>query len=548
MNSDIKIVLILTFGFTLASLFGFVAKKLKLPTILGFLLAGYLIGPYSPGYVADARVAEQLAEIGVILMLFSVGLHFKLSDLSKVKKIAIPGALIQTAVATLITMILAHCMGWQVQSGIILGLTIGVASTFVMAKALADHHLLDTRQGHISVGWLVVEDIFTVFALVLLPLIAVPDATLLISSVAIVFAKFALLCVLAFTVGYRAVTFILTKIAQMRSQELFMLTVLAFVFLIATVSSLIFGTSLALGAFIAGMVIGKTSAKYQAAIHSISLKDVFTIIFFLSVGMLLNPIAIKNNLPLFFGVLGIILLVKPLAAFLLILAYRLPLNIALTVAFALAQIGEFSFILAEQATKLHLLPQAGYDIVIGCAMISICLNPILFRSIEPLENFLHKLPFFSRLNKTKIPTQAKHSFSEPKAVIVGYGPIGQECVKILKKLSYSLTVLEHNMNTVTEHDTNIEILYGDASFQELLEPAGTKHAKLLIITSPEIKTIKNIILTARGLNPHIKILARIPYIENIPFMEALKVRYVCSEQESFNAFQDALIKLDAESY
>ena len=544
MGSDINIILIFTIGFALASLFGFFAKKLRLPTLIGYLLAGYLIGPSSPGYVADAHIAEQLAEIGVILMLFSVGLHFKLSDLLKVRRIAIPGAVLQTTGATLVTVGITHLMGWSLLSGIIMGLTIGVASTFVMAKALADHHVLDTTQGHIAIGWLVVEDIFTVVALVVLPIMATPTAKLLVSSTLIVFTKFFLLCLIAFTVGQRIVTYVLTCIAQLRSQELFMLTVLTFVFLIATTSFILFGTSLALGAFIAGMVIGKTNIKYQAAIHSISLKDIFTIIFFLSVGMLLDPFTIIHNLPLFFSILGIILLVKPIIAFILILCYRLPTKIGLTVSFALAQIGEFSFILAEQATRLGLFPQEGYDIVIGCAIASISLNPLLFNCIEKFDALIS--PLFRPFIKASIPQTVKESLLEPQAIVVGFGPIGHECATTLKKLGYSVTVLEHNMNTVSREDLSLRILYGDASFQELLEPAGVCLAKLLVITSPDIKTTKGIIHLARLLNTSIKILARIPYMDNIPLMEKLNVHYVCTEKETFDAFQTALHSLDTE--
>jgi CPA2 family monovalent cation:H+ antiporter-2 len=543
MHSDIKIVLILTFGFALASFFGFIAKKLKLPTILGFMIAGYLIGPHSPGFIADSQIAEELAEIGVILMLFSVGLHFKLTDLYKVKKIAIPGAIIQTSVTTLFTLALTYSMGFSIFSGIVLGLTIGVASTFVMAKALADHHLLNTWQGHIAIGWLVVEDIFTVIILVILPLIATSSTTALISSIVIIFAKFTLLCLIAFTIGYRVITFSLTKIAETRSEELLMLAVLAFVFVIATASSFIFGTSLALGAFISGMVIGKTKIKYQAAIHSLSLKDIFTIIFFLSVGMLLNPITVINHLYFFFGILGIIIFIKPLIAFVLIVAYRLPLKIALTVAFALAQIGEFSFILLEQATTLNLLPVESFDIIIACALISICLNPSLFRFINWFEKNLHKIPFFAKLDLSTVPIKNKISVKEPRAIVVGYGPLGQESVKILKTMSYSIVVIEHNIDTVKKNDKNIEILYGNAAFKELLETAGASASKLLIITASDIEAIKNIILAAREINPRIKILTRISYIEHIELMEQLSVSYICPEEETLKALHNTLLTM-----
>ncbi len=553
MDPNIKIVLILTFGFALASLLGYLAQRLKLPSLLGFLLAGYIIGPHFPGYVADLKVAEQLAEIGVVLMLFSVGLHFKLENLFKVKKIAIPGAIIQTAVATLITVLLVLPMGWSLQSGIILGLAIGVASTFVLARVLSDNNLLDTRQGHIAIGWLIVEDVFTVVVLALLPLMVAYNEVdrhsylAVLQSVSLILAKVTILCFFMFTWGSRAVKYILTKIAQSRSPELFTLTVLALVFLVATGSAVVFGTSLALGAFISGMMIGKTNVKHQAAANAISLKETFTVIFFLAVGMLLNPLAIKENFTLFLGVTGIILVAKPLAAFSLVLAFRFPVKVALTVSVALAQIGEFSFILAEQANRLKLLPDVGYDIVVACAFLSICINPLLFRSLESLEHLVHKVPFLNRIRKNKKQGELKESLvMNQKAIIIGYGPIGQEVTRLLKELSYFPTVIEHNIDTVSHHK-DVQIIYGDASFQDLLKEADAEHSYLLVITTLEIESIQQIIASARQMNPKIKILVRIRRIADISLMEKIKAHYVCSEQESSKAFVEKIVSLDLEN-
>ncbi len=555
MDPNIKIVLILTFGFALASLFGYLVQRMKLPSILGFLLAGYIIGPHFPGYVADLKIAEQLAEIGVVLMLFSVGLHFKLENLVKVKKIAIPGAVIQTAMATFVTVLLTRSMGWSLQSGIILGLAIGVASTFVLARVLSDNNLLDTKQGHISIGWLIVEDVFTVVVLALLPLMVAYNETeqhsylTVFKSVSFILAKFTILCLVMFTLGYRAVKFILTKIAQSRSQELFTLTVLALVFLIATGSAMVFGTSLALGAFIAGMVIGKTNVKHQAAANALSLKETFTVIFFLSVGMLLNPIAIKEDFTLFLGIMGIILVVKPLAAFFLVLAFRFPMKVALTVSLALAQIGEFSFILAEQATRLKLLPDAGYDIIVACALLSICINPLLFRCLGPLENLAHKIPFLSRVQKNRKHNEIKESLvMKKKAIVIGYGPIGQEVTKLLKELSYSPVVIEHNIDTVSHHVQDVQIIYGDASLQDLLKEADAEHSHLLVITTLEIEPLQQIIESARQMNPKMKILVRVRYVVDVPLIEKIKVHYVCCEEESSKAFVEKILSIDLEDF
>lgn len=555
MDTNIKIVLILTFGFALASLLGYLVQRIKLPSLVGFLLAGYMIGPNFPGYVADLNVAEQLAEIGVVLMLFSVGLHFKLENLFKVKKIAIPGAIIQTIAATLVTVLLVRPMGWSYQAGIILGLSVGVASTVVLARVLSDRNLLDSKQGHIAIGWLVVEDIFTVFVLALLPLMVAYNTSdqqsffAVFKSVSFVLIKFVVLCIFMFTLGYRLVKYILTKIAQSRSQELFTLSVLALVFLIATGSAVIFGTSLALGAFIAGMVIGKTKVRHQAAANAISLKDTFTVVFFLSVGMLLNPIVIKEEFGFFLGIMAIILVVKPLVAFLFVLMFRFPVKIALTVGLALAQIGEFSFILVEQASRLKLLPHGGYDIIVACSICSICINPLLFRSLGFLENLAHKVPFFRRIQKNGKEERLKGSFEiKQRAIVIGYGPIGQEVTKLLKELSYLPVVIEHNIDTVSHNIQDVQIIYGDASFQDLLKEAGAERAHLLVITTLEIEPLEQVIEIARQINPKIKILVRIRYLAHAPLMEKVRVHYVCSEKETSKAFVDKILSLDFENF
>ncbi len=381
---NLKIVLILTVGFAFASLLGYLSHRCKLSPLLGYLLAGYLIGPYSPGFVADLKTAEQLAEIGVILMMFGVGLNFKWQDLMAVKRIAIPGAIGQTLVASLVGTLLIYSVGWTLESGIIFGLAIGVASTVVLVRILSDHKLLSTPEGHIAIGWLVVEDIITVAVLILIPTLATAykGNEVAVGSIGLTMAflifKFIILIVLMFTLGQKLVSFILTKIVLAHSHELFTLTILALTFVIATGSSLIFGTSIALGAFIAGMVIGQTEVRQQALVHSLPMKDTFVVIFFITVGMLFNPYVIVEHFFLFGGVLAIILFVKPLTAFIISLALKYPVKTAVIVSIALAQIGEFSFILAEEAMRLDILPDDGYDIIVACALVSIALNPLFF--------------------------------------------------------------------------------------------------------------------------------------------------------------------------
>lgn len=382
---NLKIVFILTFGFGLGSILGYLAYRLKMSPILGYLIAGYVIGPYSPGFVADMEISEQLAEIGVILMMFGVGLHFKWQDLMNVKNIAIPGAIGQTLVASIVGAALIYSIGWTLQAGIIFGLAIGVASTVVLVRVLTDNGILHTPDGHIAVGWLIVEDLITVAALLLVPTLAasmvgeqfsIHDLAI---SFGIILLKFLALAVIMFTLGLKVVTYILSKIILTNSHELFTLTILALTFCIATGSAMLFGTSIALGAFIAGMVIGQTHVRRQVSTNAMPLKDAFVVIFFLAMGMLFNPKVIIEHPMIFFAVLAIIVILKPIAALVITLALRYPIKTALTVAIALAQIGEFSFILAEEAMKFDILPDDGYDLIVACSFVSISINPLLFK-------------------------------------------------------------------------------------------------------------------------------------------------------------------------
>lgn len=542
MDHSLIIVATLTIGLSLACLFAYLAQRFNLPTILGYLLAGFIIGPYSPGFVADMAISEQLAEIGVILMLFGVGLHFKLEDLNKVKNIAIPGATFQTLAATIIGTFVVYEAGWTLESGLIIGLSIGVASTVVLVRVLSDKNLLNTQQGHIAVGWLVVEDIFTVIILILLPTIAALSKGESLSyldvlgSVIFIIAKFIILTLLMFTWGHKIVAYILTNIARLRSQELFTLTVIALVFVIAVGSSLIFGTSIALGAFIAGMVIGKTSVRHQAAANALPLKDIFAIIFFLSVGMLFNPMAIVENFKLFIGIISIILIVKPVSAYLIAFLLKYPLKVALTVAIALAQIGEFSFILAEEAMTLKILPEEGFDILVACALISISLNPLLFQMLDSTEAYMLRSKFFRDFQTSSLKKFDDKKAFAPKVVVVGFGPIGRDIAKMLKRSGYIPMIIEHNIDTVAELEEDNAIIFGNAAEENILIDAKVEDARYLIITIPDTAKACEIISTARQINPTIQILARTQFVSEKPLLEALKVKYICTESEALNAF------------
>lgn len=540
----LKLVFILTFGFTLASILGYFSQLLRLSPILGYLLGGYLIGPYSPGFVADLGLAEQLAEIGVILMMFGVGLHFKWEDLLNVKNIAIPGALGQTFVAATLGTLLVYLLGWSVQSGLIIGLAIGVASTVVLVRMLVENNLLNTPQGHIAIGWLIVEDILTVLVLIMIPTISQSfsgegmSLQSIVGSVLIALFKFCLLFVLMYVLGRQLVSYILLNIARTRSQELFTVTILALILVIATGSTLIFGSSIALGAFIAGIIIGQTAVRHQAAANSLPMKDAFAVLFFLSVGMLFNPNAIGQNFVLFIGILFIILFIKPLSAFLIAIFFKHSLKTALTVAFALAQIGEFSFILAEEAMKVDLIPDEGYDVIVACALVSISINPLMFKVMDRVLQYLKGKTFNSPENI--ISPETKHH-----AIVIGYGPIGKKVTEALDQMRWTPLVIDTNVDTITMLiEKKKQAVYGDATQPNILKIAHLETASILVITVPEEDTTKNIVVAAKDLNPNVHIIARGRYLGGMESLEELKIDVICDEDEAVNAFIKKIQELD----
>lgn len=542
----LKIVLLLTVGFVFASILGYFTQKIKLSPLLGYLIGGYLIGPYSPGFEADLEASEQLAEIGVILMMFGVGLHFKWEELSAVKKIAIPGAIGQTFATVVISVFVMVFFGWPAQSGIIIGVAVGVASTVVLVRVLSDNNLLHTPQGHVAVGWLIVEDVLTVVALILLPIgveaaqsHALSSAGIALSVGAIV-VKFFVLGSLVFTFGRKGATFILSAVARMRSHELFTITVLALTFAVAVGSSLVFGTSIALGAFISGMVIGRTDLRHQALSNSLALKDVFVVIFFLSIGMLFNPVIILEHFPIFLALLIIVLIFKPLVAYFIVVAMKYPTRTALTVALALGQIGEFSFILAEESSRLKILSDDGYDIIVACALVSIALNPVVFKCIDSLCGLIENKPFV----RAKDLQTGLFWDNPPKAIIVGFDSIGQGAVRTLDKLGYASVVIERNIDIVTKLNSEyIHAIYGDASHEEILAVAHIESAGLLAITIKDAELALHIARIARSLNPVLEVLALAKSkTEEHVFKEA-DVHVILENEVVVKAFNQAVFKL-----
>ncbi|WP_341894710.1 cation:proton antiporter [Ferrovibrio terrae] len=410
MPHDAPLITMLALAFVIAFAFGMIAQQFRLSPLVGYLLAGIAVGPHTPGFVADTVLAQQLAEIGVILLMFGVGLHFSPSDLMRVRWIAIPGAVVQIAVATLLGFIVAQIFGWGIGGGLVFGLALSVASTVVLLRSLESRNEVDTDQGRIAVGWLLVEDILMIVALLLLPAFADmlgdrPNSsgesvayTLLMTAV-----KVALFAALALVVGKRAIPWLLQHVANTGSRELFTLAVLACALGIAFGAAMLFDVSFALGAFFAGVIMNESELSHDAAQRSLPFQDAFAVLFFVSVGMLFQPSIIFDE-PL--GVLAVVLIIvfgKSLAAFLIVLAFRHPLTTALTVSASLAQIGEFSFILAGLGVSFGLLPPDGRDLILAGALLSISLNPLLFRALEPLEAWLRARPdLLRRLGAEKL--------------------------------------------------------------------------------------------------------------------------------------------------
>lgn len=531
-SHHLEIVLILTIGFTLASILGYLCEKCKISPILGYLLSGYCIGPFFPGFVANLQIAEQLAEVGVVLMMFGVGLQFKWRDLAKVRHIAVPGALGQTFTATVTTVLAVHMIGGSWTAGLLIGLAICVSSTVLLVRVLIEQNLLSTPQGSIAVGWTIVEDIVTVFVLILIPAFVVPFSnhvllwSSLFATIGIIVFKFLFLIVLMFTIGSRIINYFLSLVARTRSHELFTLSVLASTLLIATGSSVFFGTSIALGAFIAGMVIGQTVLKHQASAYASPLKDAFLVIFFLSVGMIFNPFAIHANLSLFITLLTVILIVKPLAAFIIVTLFRYPFKTAFTIALALAQIGEFSFILMEEALKFKLVSDEAYDVIVACALVSISLNPLLFRF------FNKQLNQEEPVNQVISNELYCEEEGETTAVLIGFGSSGRQIIKGLTDINLKPIIIDQNVDAVSELvEENFEAFYGDASVPRMLEIGYLESAKILIINHLHIDHLEPVVKAARQLQPLLPIFVRVRSLEDKKILKEYGIDRVYSDEE-----------------
>jgi monovalent cation:H+ antiporter-2, CPA2 family len=495
-------------GLMLAFAFGLVAQRLRVQPIVGYLLAGVVVGPFTPGFTADVPLAAELAEIGVILLMFGVGLHFSLKDLMSVARIAVPGAIGQIAVATMMGAGLAHVVGWSLQAGFVFGLALSVASTVVLVRALQDRHLLDTDRGRIAVGWLVVEDLAMVLALVLVPAAAVlssgdgvpPSRILFLLLVTLV--KVSLFVALMLMVGRRVIPWLMHYAAHTGSRELFRLAVYAIALGVAFGAAKLFDVSFALGAFFAGMVMGESELSQQATEEAMPLRDAFAVLFFVSVGMLLNPMVFVEAPLAVLGTVTIIVLGKSLAAYLIVRAFGHPNATALTISASLAQIGEFSFILISLGRSLALVPAGAKDLVLAGAIVSIVLNPLMFGLAERLR------PSKQPGEPTRTPridptTLVGHT------VLVGYGRVGSHIGAALAGTGTAFVVIEAGQRAIERAQRDgAEVIVGNAAAPGTLGTANVSQARRIIVTIPEAFEAGQVVEQARIANPSLEILAR----------------------------------------
>lgn len=523
MDHNLTLISTIAAGFGLALIFGFIAERFKLSALVGYLVAGILIGPTTPGFIADAHIASQLSEIGVMLLMFGVGLHFSIDDLKVVRRIAIPGAIVQMTFATVLGMYLTQLWNWSLGQSLVFGLSLSCASTVVLLRALESRGMLDNMNGKITVGWLIVEDLLTVLVLVLLP----PLANLLGGTVPITSNQplwqtiaFTLLQVAGFifimlVIGKRLLPWLLWHIAKTGSRELFTLAVVSTAIGIAYVASSLFSVSFALGAFFAGMVMRESEFSHRAAEESLPLRDAFAVLFFVSVGMLFQPAVIIEQPLNVLAVVGVIVIGKSIAAMAITLAFRYPLNTALIVAASLAQIGEFSFILAGLGMSLGLLPIEGMSLILAAALISIALNPLLFSAIQPFKKWLVGVSkLASDLEKrvdpfAELPMSTERKYLAGQVVLVGYGRVGKRIAKALQEKDIPFVVAEENREIVENlRKQGIPAVSGNASDPSVLIQAHIANAAMLVVATPDTIDVRNMVNTAKLLKPEIHIVLR----------------------------------------
>ncbi|ENW05417.1 cation:proton antiporter [Acinetobacter beijerinckii] len=523
MPHDVDLIILLAVGFGMALIFGYIAARLRLPPLIGYLVAGIIISPNTPGVVGDIQLANQLAELGVMFLMFGVGMHFSLNDLLQVRRIALPGAILQIAVATVLGIGVSMFWGWSFGSALIFGLSLSCASTVVLLKALGDRGLLDSVNGKIAVGWLLVEDLVMVLALVLLPAIAVllgghalpgtdPSQSIW-ATIGITLLKVTGFIAFMLIIGKRLVPIIMQFVARLGSRELFTLTVVAAAVSIAYGSYAVFGVSMALGAFFAGMVVKESDFSHRAEEETLPLREIFAILFFVSVGMLFDPRILVEEPLRILAVVAIIMVGKTLAAMALVLFFRYPLNTALTVGASLAQIGEFSFILATLGLSLGLLTADAQNLILAGALFSITLNSFIFSAIEPVQRWIRARSHLARMLERSadplamLPDEVDQAYLRDQVVIIGYGGVGRRITENLIQQNIKVVIAEENREIVEKlREQGIAAVSGEATEPNVLIQAHIQHARLLVISPMDILDIHRIVDISKQLNPEIQVL------------------------------------------
>ncbi len=550
MDHEPVLISTIAIGLTAAFIGGLLARRVRLPAIVGYIVAGVVIGPFTPGFIADTDIALELAELGVILLMFGVGIQFSIRELLAVRSIAVPGAILQTIVAGLFGIWLGSALGWSIGGGLVLGLAISIASTVVLLRALTDRNELETPQGRIAVGWLIVEDLLAVLVLVLLPTIApiigtassgepIPIGPDTLAPVAVALAKAVAFAVVMIVIGARVVPWLLIIVAREGSRELFTLAVLAIALGIAFVASSVFGVSLALGAFLAGLVVSESDMSHQAAADALPLRDAFAVLFFVSVGMLLDPaFLLANPLPVL-AVVALIVGMKAVTKFVIVTVAGYPTRVALTVAAGLAQIGEFSFIVGTVGRALGLLPDDGFQLIVAGALLSITVNPLVLRLIDPIEARLRATPAVANLLQRRtgalgtLDTVTQEGL-RLHAIVCGYGRVGQMIGPALERRGFRYIVVTQQRNEVDRlRARGIPAVYGDAANPEVMEIAQIAHARLIVVATSDPNETRLIVERAHALHPGIDFVVRTHSDAEAAHLRAIggKVQAVHGERE-----------------
>jgi CPA2 family monovalent cation:H+ antiporter-2 len=550
MPHDVTLLTTIAAGIGLAFVFGLLAARLRLPPILGYLLAGVAVGPFTPGYVAHAGLASQLAELGVILLMFGVGLHFSIADLLAVRRIAVPGAVAQITVATGLGALVSHLWGWSWATGLVFGLSLSVASTVVLLRALEDRGTLDSAAGRIAVGWLIVEDLVTVLALVLLPALAAAlgggvgaaagtaeggshgaaaGGSLLV-ALGLTLLKVAVFVAAMLVGGRRVIPWLLDRVVGTGSRELFTLAVLAVALGIAVGAAALFDVSFALGAFFAGVIVSESNFSHEAAANALPLRDAFAVLFFVSVGMLFDPAILLRQPLALLAVVLIVVIGKSAAAFAIVLAFRNSLHTALTISASLAQIGEFSFILAALGVSLGLLPRAAESLIDAGALLSITLNPFVFGAVEPLARWLRARRGMAQTLErpageiAELPRGVGEEDLRDHVVVVGSGRVGGPVVRELIEHAVPCVVVEQSRDAVEKlRERGLPVIYGDATRPEVMAHAHLERARLVIVAAPDAYQARAILALCFQLNPGVEVLVRTHSDEERQVLEEMGV-------------------------